>query len=43
MGLGMVAVCPEANLAKILDQVPDAAVIGRVTARANGEQVVFKS
>ena len=43
MGLGMVAVCPEGNVAKILDQVPDAAVIGRVVARENGEQVVFKS
>ena len=43
MGLGMVAVCPEVNVANILDRLPDAAVIGKVIARANGEQVIFKS
>ena len=41
MGLGMVAVCPEANVAKVLECLPDAVVIGKMTARGEGEQVVF--
>jgi phosphoribosylaminoimidazole (AIR) synthetase len=42
MGLGMVAVCPEANVAKILECLPDAVVIGKTISRGEGEQVVFK-
>ena len=41
MGLGMVAVCPEANVAKILECLPDAVVIGKMIPRGDGEQVVF--
>ena len=41
MGLGMVAVCPEANVAKVLECLPDAVVIGKMIARGEGEQVVF--
>ena len=41
MGLGMVAVCPEANVAKVLEYLPDAVVIGKMIARGEGEQVVF--
>ena len=41
MGLGMVAVCPEANVAKVLECLPDALVIGKMIARGEGEQVVF--
>jgi len=43
MGLGMVAVCPEENVAKILECLPDAVVIGKMIDRGDGEQVVFKS
>ena len=42
MGLGMVAVCPEDNLAKVLESLPDAVVIGKTVARGSGEQVVLK-
>ena len=41
MGLGMVAVCPEANVAKVLECLPDAMVIGKMVPRGDGEQVVF--
>ena len=41
MGLGMVAVCPDENVAKVLECLPDATVIGRMIARSHGEQVVF--
>jgi phosphoribosylformylglycinamidine cyclo-ligase len=41
MGLGMVAVCPEANAAKVLEFLPDAVVIGKMVPRGDGEQVVF--
>ena len=41
MGLGMVAVCPEANTAKILECLPDAVVIGKMVPRDDGEQVDF--
>ena len=43
MGLGMVAVCPEANVAKILEILPDAVVIGKTISRSEGEQVVFNN
>ena len=42
MGLGMVAVCPGSNAAKILECLPDAMVIGKMIDRGDGEQVVFK-
>ena len=42
MGLGMVAVCPEDNVAKVLECLPDAVVIGKTVSRGEGEQVVFK-
>ena len=41
MGLGMVAVCPEANVAKVLECLGDAVVIGKIIVRGGGEQVVF--
>ncbi len=42
MGLGMVAVCPEDNVANILKHLPDAMVIGKMIPQGNGEQVVFR-
>ena len=42
MGLGMVAVCPEANVARVLECLPDAVVIGKTIPRGDSEQVVFK-
>ena len=42
MGLGMVAVCPEENVSKILECLPDATVIGKIITGGKGEQVVFK-
>ena len=41
MGLGMVAVCPEDNVANVLEHLPDAMVIGKMVPQGNGEQVVF--
>jgi phosphoribosylformylglycinamidine cyclo-ligase len=42
MGLGMVAVCPEANAAKVLECLPDAMIIGKMIPRGDGEQVVLR-
>ena len=42
MGLGMVAVCPEANVAEVLEYLPGAVVIGKTIPRGDGEQVVLK-
>ena len=42
MGLGMVAVCPEDNVANVLEQLTDAMVIGKMVPQGNGEQVVFR-
>ena len=42
MGLGMVAVCPEDNVANVLEHLPDAMVIGKMIPKGNGEQVVFR-
>ena len=42
MGLGMVAVCPEDNVANVLEHLPDAMVIGKMIPQGNGEQVVFR-
>jgi len=41
MGLGMVAVCPEANVSEVLKCLPDAVVIGKIISRGDGEPVVF--
>ncbi len=41
MGLGMVAACPEGNVAQVLEILPDALVIGKMITRGDGEQVVF--
>ncbi len=41
MGLGMVAVCPETNVAKVLECLADAVVVGKIIVRGEGEQVVF--
>jgi len=37
-----VAVCPEDNVANVLEQLPDAMVIGKMVPQGNGEQVVFR-
>ena len=42
MGLGMVAVCREDNVANVLEHLPDAMVIGKMIPQGNGEQVVFR-
>ena len=42
MGLGMVAVCPEDNVANVLEHLPDAMVIGKMIPQGNGEEVVFR-
>ena len=41
MGLGMVAVCEETNVSRILEIVPDAMVIGKMVLRFGGAQVVY--
>ena len=41
MGLGMVAVCPEANATKVLECLPGAVIIGKTVPRGDGEPVVF--
>ncbi|PKB71115.1 MAG: phosphoribosylformylglycinamidine cyclo-ligase [SAR202 cluster bacterium Io17-Chloro-G6] len=41
MGLGMVAICPEVNVAKVLEFLPGAMVIGWTIPRGDGEPVVF--
>ena len=41
MGLGMVAVCPEANVTEVIEHLPDAVVIGKIIPRGDGDQVVF--
>ena len=41
MGLGMVAVCPENNVAKVLETLPDTMIIGKTIPRGDGDQVVF--
>ena len=41
MGLGMVAICREENLAGFQSLVPDAQVVGRIIPRASGPQVLI--
>ena len=42
MGLGMVAVCPEANVSAFCEKIPDAVPVGRVVCRDSEEQVILK-
>ena len=41
MGLGMVAVCPEANAAAFREKIPEAMTVGRVIRRESDEQVIL--
>lgn len=41
MGLGMVAVCEEEAVATILDNIPDAQVVGQIVSRETESQVQF--
>ena len=41
MGLGMVAVCPENNVSKVLETLPDTMTIGKIIPRDDGKPVVF--
>lgn len=41
MGLGMVAVCTEANVARLQAVVPDAHVVGRIIPRRDDAQVIL--
>lgn len=41
MGLGMVAVCPEANVAAFCAKIPEAIPVGEVIRRETGEQVIL--
>ena len=41
MGLGMVAVCPEANAAAFCGKIPEAIPVGRVVRRDGDEQVIL--
>jgi phosphoribosylformylglycinamidine cyclo-ligase len=41
MGLGMVAVCAEDDLAAITEKIPDSRIVGRVIQRGDGPQVTF--
>ena len=43
MGLGMVAICPEAQVNTILEAVPDAMLVGSIMERAGQDQVVFSN
>lgn len=42
MGLGMVAICPEANVAAFREIIPESMVVGRVIRRDSDEQVLLK-
>ena len=42
MGLGMVAVCPDADVTEVLGCLPGAVVIGKIVPRGDGEPVVFR-
>ena len=41
MGLGMVAICPEANVSAFCDKIPDAIPVGRVVRRETDRQVTL--
>jgi len=42
MGLGMVAICREENLAEFQSLVPDSQVVGRIIPRGSGPQVLIQ-
>ena len=42
MGLGMVAICPESNVAAFREIIPESMVVGRVIRRDSDEQVLLK-
>lgn len=42
MGLGMVAICPEGNVAAFREIIPESMVVGRVIRRDSDEQVLLK-
>ena len=41
MGLGMVAVCPEANVSAFCGKIPEAIPVGRIVQRDSAEQVIL--
>ena len=41
MGLGMVAVCQDSSVDRIVDAAPDAVVVGRIVERTGDEQVIL--
>ncbi len=41
MGLGMIALCPEANVPAFCDKIPDAIPVGQVVPRETAEQVIL--
>ena len=41
MGLGMIALCPEANVPAFYDKIPDAIPVGQVVRRETAEQVIL--
>ena len=41
MGLGMVAVCGDENLAAVQAKLPDAVLVGNIVERAGEDQVIF--
>ena len=41
MGLGMVAVCPEANAPALSRKIPEAIPVGRIVRRESDEQVIL--
>lgn len=43
MGLGMVAICGEGNLASVQEAVPDSTVVGRIIRREDDAQVLFEN
>jgi hypothetical protein len=42
MGLGMVAICPAADVSAFCDKIPDAIPVGQVIRRDADEQVILK-
>ena len=41
MGLGMVAICPEANVSAVCDKIPEAIPVGRIVRRETARQVTL--
>ncbi len=42
MGLGMVAVCPESNVAAFRESIPESMIVGKVIRRNSDEQVLLE-